>query len=201
MAMTRKGLNALTAMQRDFVDAYMELGEQTKAAEIAGFKHPHKAGAVLMAKPHIVSEIDRRRKRIEQKILKPGEVITQAVNIMRGNIGDVMDWGFTEVEVEKPDGNIAVVWRPWLKVFPKTELPPEVLGAIAEISISEKGAIKIKMHDKVAAIERLMKHLGLYEKDNQQGTDALAELIASVQGTRVPVRCAASEIARNCEKT
>lgn len=194
MAMTGNELKPLTAMQNDFVDAYMELGEQTKAAEIAGFKQPHKAGASLMAKPHVMAEIDRRRKRIEQRVIKPGEVITQTVNIMRGNIGDVMDWGFTEVEIQKPDGSIATILQPWVKVIPKDQLPREVLDAIAEISLTEKGAFKIKMHDKGAAVDRLMKHLGLYEADNKQISDPIAELIQSVQGSRIPVKRAADEI-------
>lgn len=37
--------------------------------------------------------------------------------------------------------------------------------------------IEIKMQDKGAALEKLFKHLGLYEKDNQQKTDPLASLL------------------------
>ena len=187
MAMTEKDLKPLTAMQNDFVGAFMEWGEQTKAAEIAGFKHPHKAGALLMSKPHIMAEIKRRRTKVEQQLIKPGEVITQVINIMRSNISDVVDWGFTEVEVTGADGSGKAISQPWVKPIPKDQLPRELLDAIAEISLSEKGTFKIKMHDKAAAIDRLMKHLGLYEADKMQRNDALAELIQSVQGTRVPV--------------
>lgn len=37
--------------------------------------------------------------------------------------------------------------------------------------------IEIKMHSKGDALEKLFKHLGLYEKDNQQKTDPLASLL------------------------
>lgn len=40
-----------------------------------------------------------------------------------------------------------------------------------------KYGVKVHTHSKVAAIEMLNKHLGLYEKDNQQKTDPLAALI------------------------
>lgn len=189
--MSGKALKPLTKMQEAFVAAYIELGEQTKAADVAGFKHPQQAGALLMSKPHVMAEIDRRRKRLEQRVVKPGEVIKQTVNIMRGNIADVMDWGFTEIEVPKKDGSTVIIPQPWVKVIPRDELPREITDAIAEVQLTDKGAFKVKMHDKGAAIDKLMRHLGLYEKDNKQSTDALAELIASVQGTRAPVKRAA----------
>lgn len=191
-----EGLKPLTQMQEAFVAAYMDLGEQTKAARIAGFKHPDKAGATLMAKPHISAEIDRRRKRLEQRMIKPGEVIKQTVNIMRGNIADVMDWGFTEVPVKNRDGSPALdengeqitTPMPWVRAIPRDQLPREVTDAIAEVSLTDKGAFKIKMHDKGGSIDKLMRHLGLYEKDNKQTTDALTELIQAVQGTKMPVK-------------
>lgn len=40
-----------------------------------------------------------------------------------------------------------------------------------------KEGIEIKLHSKLDAIEKLAKHLGLYEKDNQQKTDPLAALL------------------------
>ena len=202
-----EGLKPLTQMQEAFVAAYMDLGEQTKAARIAGFKHPDKAGAALMAKPHVSTEIDRRRKRLEQRVIKPGEVIKQTVNIMRGNIADVMDWGFTEVAVKNRDGSPALdengeqvtTPMPWVRAIPRDELPREVTDAIAEVSLTDKGAFKIKMHDKGGSIDKLMRHLGLYEKDNEQTSDALAKLIAEVQGTRMPVR-RASDAAQDSDE-
>ena len=43
-----------------------------------------------------------------------------------------------------------------------------------------KDGIEIKMHSKLDAIEKLAKHVGLYEKDNQQKADPLAALLARV---------------------
>lgn len=40
--------------------------------------------------------------------------------------------------------------------------------------------IEIKMQDKGAALEKLFKHLGLYEKDNQQKADPLAALLRRI---------------------
>lgn len=45
-----------------------------------------------------------------------------------------------------------------------------------------KYGLKVVMHDKVAAMEKLFKHLGLYEKDNEQKTDPLTALLQSISG-------------------
>ncbi len=43
-----------------------------------------------------------------------------------------------------------------------------------------KEGIEIKMHSKMDAIEKLARHLGVYEKDNQQKADPLAALLARI---------------------
>ena len=45
-----------------------------------------------------------------------------------------------------------------------------------------KYGLKVVMHDKVAVMEKLFKHLGLYEKDNEQKTDPLTALLQSISG-------------------
>ena len=45
-----------------------------------------------------------------------------------------------------------------------------------------KEGIEIKMHSKMDAIEKLAKHLGLYEKDNEQKTDPLSSMLARIAG-------------------
>ena len=42
--------------------------------------------------------------------------------------------------------------------------------------------IEVQMHDKGAAMERLFKHLGLYERDNEQKTDPLTSLLHAIAG-------------------
>lgn len=43
-----------------------------------------------------------------------------------------------------------------------------------------KYGFKVVMHDKVAAMEKLFKHLGLYEKDNEQKSDPLTDLLHKI---------------------
>lgn len=43
-----------------------------------------------------------------------------------------------------------------------------------------KDGVEVKMHSKGDALDKLMKHLGLYEKDNRQQVDPLASLLTRI---------------------
>jgi len=75
--------------------------------------------------------------------------------------------------------------------IPIQELDDDVAAVIAGIKvrqtpIGEDGELatitEYKIADKNSALEKLMKHLGGYEKDNAQKAKTLAELIAEVRG-------------------
>ena len=59
------------------------------------------------------------------------------------------------------------------------KLSPAAVALYAGAKQTKEG-IEVKMHSKLDALEKLAKHLGLYEKDNQQKTDPLASLLARV---------------------
>ncbi len=45
-----------------------------------------------------------------------------------------------------------------------------------------KEGIEVKMQDKGAALEKVFKHLGLYQRDNEQKTDPLTALLQTITG-------------------
>ena len=58
---------------------------------------------------------------------------------------------------------------------PINDLPDEVAGCIASLDVVEnhfgeslQRKTKVKLYSKLEAIEKLAKHLGFYEKDNEQ---------------------------------
>jgi hypothetical protein len=71
------------------------------------------------------------------------------------------------------------------KVLIPSELDPETAAAVQSFKIDEYGRIEYKFHDKLGALEKLAKYLGLYEKDNRQKTDPLVELLRSLSGNVV----------------
>lgn len=58
-------------------------------------------------------------------------------------------------------------------------LSPQALALYAGAKMGKYG-VEVLFHSKMDAIEKLSKHLGLYEKDNQQKTDPLAALLHSI---------------------
>lgn len=59
------------------------------------------------------------------------------------------------------------------------KLSPGAASLFAGVKQTKFG-IEIQMHSKDAAMEKLFKHLGLYEKDNQQRVDPLASLLHTI---------------------
>lgn len=72
-------------------------------------------------------------------------------------------------------------------VFKDTsKVSPAVASLFAGVKETKDG-LEIKLHSKDGSLEKLFKHLGLYELDNKQKTDPLTELLRQVSGSTVPV--------------
>jgi hypothetical protein len=78
--------------------------------------------------------------------------------------------------------DISNIMHPDGKVKLPHELDPDTRAAVASFKIDEYGRIEYKFWDKNSAIERLFKHKGLFEQDNKQKADPLAEAIKSLGG-------------------
>ena len=68
------------------------------------------------------------------------------------------------------------------KVLLPHELDPATRAAVASFKIDEYGRIEYKFWDKNSAIDKAMKHKGLFEVDNKQKTDPLAEVLKGLGG-------------------
>ena len=78
--------------------------------------------------------------------------------------------------------DIAGIMHPDGRVKLPHELDPVTRASISSFKIDEYGRIEYKFWDKNSALEKAMKHLGLFETDNKQRTDPLAEAIKSLGG-------------------
>jgi phage terminase small subunit len=82
-------------------------------------------------------------------------VIAELATIAFSNIGDIASWG--------PEG---------VSVKSANELSPEILASVADVSKSsgkEGGMVRVKLYDKLKALELLGKHLGLFEEKIEIG--------------------------------
>lgn len=70
------------------------------------------------------------------------------------------------------------------------ELDDDTAATIAGVEVDEIKAdgavightVKVKTWDKNSALEKAMKYHGLYERDNEQKKDPLADLLARISG-------------------
>ena len=71
--------------------------------------------------------------------------------------------------------------RGWGRTFisDTRNLSPAAAALYAGVKETKDG-FEIKMHSKLDAIEKLAKHLGIYEKDNQQKADPLTALLTRI---------------------
>lgn len=64
---------------------------------------------------------------------------------------------------------------PVLRIKSLDEIPDEAMASIGEISKNRDGSFKVKMYNKEGPLDKLAKHLGLYEADNEQKKESVLD--------------------------
>lgn len=161
----------LTQKQEAFCLAYIETGNASEAyrrAYRAAKMKPetiNKRASELLADGAVTGRIGELRQAASDKaVVSEARVIEELARIGLFDPGEL----FAE------DGSL----------LPIKNMPPEVRAAIASIEIEEIDADgkvigrvkKVKLWDKNSAADKLLRHLGSYEKDNRQRLGALADL-------------------------
>jgi phage terminase small subunit len=74
-----------------------------------------------------------------------------------------------EEERKGEDGVVRVtrVLLPRVSIVPSEEMDPDIAAAIAQISQGPNGQVRVRLHDKHAALVSLGKHLGLFTESVQ----------------------------------
>jgi phage terminase small subunit len=110
--------------------------------------------AKMLARPNISQRVSKiQADGALQAGLDAGKILTEVARLAHSDIAGIM----TE------DGKVKL----------PHELDPGTRAAVASFKIDEYGRIEYKFWDKNTALEKAMKHLGLYEKDNAQQPAAL----------------------------
>ena len=165
----------LNTKQKRFVEEYLVDLNTTKAAKRAGYseKSAYSIGHDLLKKPEIVTALQKaKEKRAEKVGIEAEEVIEELRHIAFSRLNEAIEWEF-----DPQTG------RRQFKAPHSKKLGKGISAAISEVSFSRNG-IKVKLHDKLSALDKLSRHLGLYEKDNTQeinlnaGTEALERMLS-----------------------
>ena len=152
-------MSELSPKQKRFCQEYMKDLNGTQAAIRAGYskKTAKEIAAQNLSKLNIQEFIQKLQDKIkERNNITVDKLISELVNIYDINPADIYD----------KKGNLK----------PIQDLPENITRAIREIEVVERYSgksiqiqtRKIKFHNKLEAIEKLARHIGFYEKDNEQ---------------------------------
>jgi phage terminase small subunit len=170
----------LNIQQQKFVDAYIENGgKPIPACETAGYKQPHVKAYQLLKLPKIKEAIDERR---EEIMVRLG--ITPERTLAEFACSAFVD----PIEFFDESGNLKKL----------KEMPESARRSISSIKVRKQhfgeydkdgkkildDVVEVKLNDKTKNLENISKHLGLFEKDNEQRNpgDAVRELLDMVTG-------------------
>lgn len=161
----------LTPKQRAFVREYLIDLNATQAAIRAGYseKAARSVAAENLTKPNIASAIDAAMKlRAERTDITADRVLKELAKIGFADIRKAVKWQSAMItEEDNPEGGditvIKTVVTNMVQMVASEELDDETAAAIAEVSQNTTGGVKIKLHDKRAALVDIGRHLGMFK--------------------------------------
>lgn len=169
-----KNEHGLTQNQEIFACAIVEGLSQADAVRRAykaskGWKPEtiYQEGARLAALPHIRARVRRLQDQLaEVSVLKAADVLEQTSRLVLFNPKSVYG--------RREDGTY------YMKLLP--EMTDREATGVKVFKIDDLSRTEYAFHDKVAALGLAAKLLGMYEKDNKQKADALADLLSGLNG-------------------
>lgn len=142
----------LTAKQARFIEEYLIDLNASAAARRAGYteKRANAVGYDLLTKADIQQAIQAaQRQRSASTGITAARVIKEIARIAFSDMRNVSSWGPNGVELK-----------------PSNELTDDQAAAVlevAETSGEKSTSRRIKLHSKIEALEKLAKHLGIYD--------------------------------------
>ncbi|EIM25740.1 terminase small subunit [Microvirga lotononidis] len=164
----------LTDKQKRFVEEYLIDLNATQAAVRAGYseKTARSVGSENLTKPDIMAAIEEAQKaRSERTGITADRVLTELAKIGFYDIRKAVKWGANpgDKTSENADPNGLNIYP--VSLVPSEKLDDDTAAAVAEVSLTQTG-VKLKMHDKRAALVDIGRHLGMFkEKVEHSGPD------------------------------
>lgn len=174
----------LDAKERRFVSEYLVDLDTKRAAIAAGYSETMASSKAYQwvskrkAKPHVFDAVHKamslREKRTE---ITQDMVLKELAKIGFSDIRKAVKWQSSLItEEDNPDGGdiaiIKTVVTNNVQLVSSEDIDDATAAAVAEISQNATGGLKIKLHDKRAALVDIGKHLGMFaEKVEHTGKD------------------------------
>ena len=153
---------ALTARQARFVAEYLIDLNATQAAIRAGYSErtAEQQGPRLLGNVGVAVAIQAAQaKRAQRTEITQDRVLTELARVGFADLRKAVTWGGESVTL-KDSG----------------EIDDDTAMAVAEVSQGPNG-IKIKLHDKLAALDKIARHLGMFKDGSDMPQDAVSLVV------------------------
>lgn len=169
---------ALTPQQQRFVEEYLVDLNATQAAIRAGYSRDtaEQQGCRLLRNVQVGKSVsDAMAERSVRTRVTADRVLTELARIGFGDIRSVVAWRANTAETGKEDEDGVPETRSFneVELIGSDIIDHDAAAAIAEISQTKDGALKVKMHNKVSALQEMGKHLGIAQKLEHSGPGGL----------------------------
>jgi phage terminase small subunit len=182
----------LTPKQTAFIHAYLETGNASEAYRKAYDASAMSAGSLrkeagrllehLRIAPVVAAE---REKLAAQHGVSAEMVIRELRRIATADIRKIVEWSGREVREEQKNGKVVVRGANDVLLRGSDEIDADTAAAIAEV-VQTKDGLRIKFHDKVAALDKLARHLGLMDDTHEPGSITVQILNFATTPQQVP---------------
>lgn len=154
---------ALNAKQRRFVDEYLVDLNATQAAIRAGYsaKTAGQIGERLLKKVEVQQALTERMKAREKRTeITQDKVLAELAKIGFSDIRKAVKWGDGIAVKDSESGAVEIVNG--VALIGSEQIDEATAASISEVSQTAQG-LKIKMHDKRAALVDIGRHLGMFK--------------------------------------
>ena len=119
----------------------------------------------LMKLPKVAARIQELRDAVQERALVTKvDILTELQHIGFGNLADVAEWNGRTVTLKNSE-----------------TLSPELTSLVAEVSETKQG-VKIKLHDKLEALDKMAKIVGAYNEPERQGDIHITKVTVVLAG-------------------
>jgi len=169
----------ITKQQQVFIDEYIIDFNGTRAAEAAKYskKTARVKASQLLTKVNIQEAIQKAlKKRQERTQITADKVLNEYAKIAFSNIGDYAAWSKTK----EPSSDVE---ETGVSLIDSDKIERDKLAAVESVAETKDG-LKIKLHNKLGALDALARHLGIDKTntidpdEDESDTDELVECLS-----------------------
>ena len=175
----------ITEKQKRFADEYLIDLNATQAAIRAGYskKTAEQIGYKLVQNSSVSKYIQERQKKLQEKTgITQERVLEELAKIGFASITDYLEYRTVQRVIDYKDGEPVIDWAMIVNALDSSGVDG---SPIQEVSVARDGTFKFKMYSKLDALEKIMRHLGMFgNSEHGENEDRLAALRAMFEGVK-----------------